>query len=443
MLNPLQDNPFLQVEFIQKVVTDIVISNPQYTVIDTIIPDRDQDPSLGTTIQWDVDVYDDGGMTPAVDVGAESPILQGGGARQLRFSPPHFREKVTLDGTDILNLRQLGTINQQRNMAELVMKWTARLKRRLDNRRLWYKWQAVQSTAPLALEGVGTNQNFDYSSVGYHTGIGGASWDAIGATILDDIIDFISEFREAATIPNAMYFGTTILNALLTDATTPPAAGVPSIGGMIQSQIGYDVNPNNIFNPMPGQEGIITFMEKLFAGIRFVYNPFGPVVTLKTLSVGAVGAGPTSFACAGNYQLFTIGDTVTLAYPDGTKFTCIVTALTAATGLVTLSHVLPFTVAVPKGSIIRKRYEFIDSDKVVLFADMPSGQEGGQVQAEYVSVANVHVDSGFDNPRSGVGIRLIRHFDDDPPRAEIIGSQSAGLVVYYDEGPWAAHSVIF
>jgi hypothetical protein len=443
MLNPLQDNPFLQVEFIQKVVTDIVISNPQYTVIDTIIPDRDQDPSLGTTIQWDVDVYDDGGMTPAVDIGAESPILQGGGARQLRFSPPHFREKVTLDGTDILNLRQLGTINQQRNMAELVMKWTARLKRRLDNRRLWYKWQAVQSTAPLALEGVGTNQNFDYSSVGYHTGIGGASWDAIGATILDDIIDFISEFREAATIPNAMYFGTTILNALLTDATTPPAAGVPSIGGMIQSQIGYDVNPNNIFNPMPGQEGIITFMEKLFAGIRFVYNPFGPVVTLKTLKAAPTGAGPTSFACAGNYQLFALGDAVTLAYPDGTKFPCIVTALTPATGLVTLSHVLPFTVAVPKGAIIRKRYEFIDSDKVVLFADMPSGQEGGQVQAEYVSVANVHVDSGFDNPQSGVGIRLIRHFDDDPPRAEIIGSQSAGLVVYYDEGPWAAHSVIF
>jgi hypothetical protein len=433
MLNPLQDNPFLQVEFIQKVVTDIVIANEQYTVIDQHIPDRDQDPGLGTTVQWDVDVYDDGGMTPAVEINAESPILTGGGSRQLRFSPPHFREKVALDGTDILNLRELGSTNQQRSMANLVLKWTARLRRRLDNRRLWYKWQAVQSATALTLEGVGTQQNVNYSGVGYHdTNLN--PWNLAGCTIIDDCIDYISEFREAATIPSVMYFGTDVLNAILTDATA--ATG---LGPLVQAQIGFDVNPNNIYNPMPGQEGIKTFFEKLFAGIRFEYNPFGPVVTLKT--VKAIAAAATVIPCAGNYQLFRIGDVVTIVSPDGaTKITRTITALTQANGTITVG--VAVGTAMARGTIVRKRYEFLDYDKVVLFADMPMGQEGGQVQAEYVSVANIHTDSGLDNPQSGIGIRLIRHLEADPPRVEIIGSISAGVCVYYDEGPWGVHKVI-
>jgi len=431
MLNPLQDNPFLQVEFIQKVVTDIVINNPQYTVIDTHIPDRNQDPGLGVTVQWDVDVYDDGGMTPAVEINAESPILQGGAARMLNFTPPHFREKVALDGTDILNIRELGTRNQQRSMANLVLKWTARLRRRLDNRRLWYKWQAVQSSAPLALEGVGTQQLIDYSTVGYHDSVG-VMWDAVGPTIIDDVIDFIAQFREAATIPSVLYFGTDVLNALLTDATA--ATG---LGPLVQGQIEFGVNPNNIYNPLAGKEGIKTFMENLFAGIRFEYNPFGPVVTLKTTMAGT-GAGPTVLPCAGNYQLFRVGDAVTVVTPAGVKTATTITAFNALIGTVTVAAAL----TVPRGTLIRKRYEFLDYDKVVLFADMPAGQEGGQVQAEYVSVANIHTDSGLDNPQSGIGVRLIRHLDDDPPRVEIIGSISAGVVVYYDEGPWGVHKVL-
>jgi hypothetical protein len=431
MLNPLQDNPFLQVEFIQKVVTDIVIANPQYTVVDNHIPSRDQDPNLGTTIKWDVDVYDDGGMTPAVEINAESPILTGGGARQLQFSPPHFREKVMLDGTDILNLRELGTINQQRSMANLILKWTARLRRRLDNRRLWYKWQAVQSFTPITLEGVGTQQTADYSTVGFHAGVA-TNWDAVGPTIIDDVIDFISEFREAATIPSVLYFGTDVLNALLTDATA--AAG---LGPLVQGQIEFGVNPNNIYNPLPGMEGIKSFFENLFAGIRFEYNPFGPAVTLKTVKAVTAG-GPTVLPVVGNYQLFRVLDPVTVVYPNGTKTTTTITAITPLAGTVTVAAAL----TAPKGTIVRKRYEFLDYDKVVLFAEMPTGQEGGNTQAEYVSVANIHVDSGLDNPLSGIGVRLIRHLDADPPRVEIIGSISAGVVVYYDEGPWGVHKVL-
>lgn len=431
MLNPLQDNPFLQVEFIQKVVTDIVIANEQYTVIDQHIPDRDQDPGLGTTVQWDVDVYDDGGMTPAVEINAESPILTGGASRQLRFSPPHFREKVALDGTDILNLRELGTTNQQRNMANLVMKWTARLRRRLDNRRLWYKWQAVQSSTPLVLDGIGTQQTVDYTGVGYHDNVG-TMWDAVGPNIIDDVIDFIAQFREAATIPSVLYFGTDVLNAILTDATA-----MTGLGPLVQGQIEFGVNPNNIYNPMPGKEGIKAFMENLFAGIRFEYNPFGPAVTLKTTKLATAG-GPTVLPCVGNWQLFRVGDAVTVVYPNGTKTNTTITALTPLTGNITVAAAL----TAPAGTVIRKRYEFLDYDKVVMFADMPMGQEGGQVQAEYVSVANIHTDSGLENPQSGIGIRLIRHLDADPPRVEIIGSISAGVVVYYDEGPWGVYKVL-
>jgi hypothetical protein len=77
-----------------------------------------------------------------------------------------------------------------------------------------------------------------------------------------------------------------------------------------------------------------------------------------------------------------------------------------------------------------------------MFADMPPGQLGGDVAAEFVTVANFHGDGGMENMQSGIVGKSINKEQEDPPRIELVSSFTGGVVVYHTDGPWLAAKVL-
>lgn len=434
MSNPLQDNPYLQLDFISKVVKDMVVVDPNYSIIDAYIPTTDQNPKYGTTIKWDIDVVDEGGMTPLTDPNAASPLVTGGAFRQKSWTPPHFRNKTRLDASHFMNLRELGTSDEQRAIGKLVIKWLARLRRMIDNRQLWLKWQAVQSNAAMMVYGAGVTQRLDYSGVGYHPTVV-VNWNAAGAQILDDVISFVSMFRSAATAPEKCMYGTTVMSAMLSDAT---------VRAIITQQIYRRVNDSNIFNTVPGQTGLEMFLKSMFAGIEFEYYQEGPPISLK---VTRDSTGQT-IPVAGPGVLFRVGETVDHIQPDNTRTSIVIGAINLGNG--TLQSVTLAGVASPRGTLIRKRMEFINFDQFVIFSKVPGSEypgagvesDGNDYHAELVTVENVHGQGGLDRPESGIVTRVIDNTDDDPPSKEIIASFTGGVVPWREDGPWLSATVL-
>lgn len=423
MPNTLQDNPFLQVSFIDRVINDMVIGSESYAAIDADIPTVDQDPGRGTSIKWDVKVYDEGGMTPVVNINSTSPIVEGGAAFQKEWSPPHFREKVLLDGTDFLNIRRLGSMDQQKTLGECVVEWVGRLRRRIDNRQLWMKWQCVQSAIPVTLVGTNTTQRIDYSTFGLHP-TPTVPWNAPGSTILDDIISFVSLFRNTGMRPRRAKYGTTVMAAMMSD---------PTVRTIIQEQMYRDVHARNILMTTPGEDGLSAFLQSMFAGLTFEYYSEGPPITLKVTKdvFGAV------LPVAGATELFRVGETVDHILPNRTKTSRVITGV--ASDSITIAALAAVTSQ--RGTMIRKRYEFMDWDKFVIQADFPQGQSYGD-KANFVTVANIHGEGGMENPQSGIASRVIYNDDRDPPNMEIIASFTGGPVVWYEDGPWLAAPVL-
>jgi len=421
MPNPLQDNPFLQVTFIDRVIGDLVVTAGNYSIIDQYIPTIDQDPRLGTSYKWDIEIFDEGGMTALSGINSKSSLITGGGLRQKEYSPAHFREGVRLDGSDFLNIRMPGSQTEQITMAQLVVKWVARLLRRIDNRKLWLKWQSVQSAAAFNLIGAGIIHQVDYSMYGFHPTYA-PLWDAPGATVLDDIIDTMALFRTTGCKPVKAFFGTSVLQALLQDTT---------MRNIIQEQIFRKVNETNIFNPLPGAEGVTAFLKSMFAGMEFQYYSDGPPVALK-VTKAATG---TTLPVAGPTELFRVGETVDHVLPNGTRTSVVITAVSSVLNTITFAAL---AVASPRGTLIRKRLEFMNYDQFTVFTEMPMGQLGGQEQAKFITVANIHAEGGLDNPKSGVASRVIRRLDDDPPYVKILASFTGGVVVLHEDGPWGS-----
>jgi hypothetical protein len=246
-------------------------------------------------------------------------------------------------------------------------------------------------------------------------------------TILDDIIGFIAQFRQVSCYPQEAYFGSTVLQTMLADAT---------LRGLITAQIGNRVNDDNIFNVTPDQAGMTTFLENMFAGITFKYYNVGPVVSLVTVvpNLGGVGVGTV---VDGAIELFAAGDVVTVKWPDGTRVTATIGVVSAANRTVT------GIAACPRGTIIQKKMEFLHADRFVIMAEMPPGQLGGQETSEFVTVANPHGDGGISNMQSGVVGKTINKEREDPPSVEMIASFTGGIVVYHTDGPWCGAQVIF
>jgi len=433
-MNPVANNEYLQLDFLRKVVRDLVVTNPNYAVIDKYIPTVDQAPELGTTIQWDVDVYDEGGMTPLVDPASTSPLVSGGMHRTKRWSPPHFRNKRRLDASDFKNLRELGSRTTQRSIGREVIKWMSRLRRMIDNRQLWLKWSAVQEAAAFTVYGAGVTQSLNYGGVGYHPTVT-TNWDAPGAQILDDIIDFVSMFRTSAMKPVEAFYGTDVMSAMMSDAT---------VRAIVNQQIFRRVNEQNIFMTTPGQTGLGMFLKSMFAGMEFNYYQEGPPVSLRVPRLSAA----TTIPVVGSANLFRNGETVNHIQPDGTTTEITMTTLNPNTGTLFSGDLAGITS--PRGTIIRKRYEFIKYNQFVVFAEVPTSgsypgdveTDGNEYPAELVTVLNEHGDGGLDRPASGIGVRLIDNKDHDPPNKEIITSFTGGVVPYREEGPWLSAQVL-
>jgi len=409
--------------YVTKVINDIVIDSQDFGVIDQYIPDRTQEPNYGTDIVWDEQVFL-GGMTAPSDVNATSPIVSGEGARQRRWTPPHFREKTIITGDRLLNMCQLGTTNNMRKLATELNKDIARLRTRIDNRRYWLKWEAVQNNAAFNVIGNGMQISLDYSTVGIHP-TAAPAWNGALPTILDDIIGFVSQFRATGFYPVEAMFGTPVLQTMLADTT---------IRTLLENQIYRNVQQRNIFNTTPGQAGLTAFLESIFAGIKFSYYPVGPIVTLVA-TLPNPGGGVASVV-DGPIELFAVDDVVTMKQPDGTRSSVTLTAVSTTQKTITGAG------AHAKGTVFYKRMEFMHRDQFVMMAKMPPGQIGGDVAAEWVYVGNFHGPGGIDKPVSGIVGKTINKENEDPPRIEVISSFSGGVVVYHTDGPWLSATVL-
>lgn len=422
-VNSLQDYGFFTPEYINKVINDLVIDPQTYGLVDQYMPTVDQDPSLGTDMQWDEDTII-GGMTKTTDVDSPSPIISEPGGISHRWTPPHFREKAVIGSKAILNLRQLGTSNKPRQLGVEINKWIQRLRLRIDNRIYWLKWEAIQNSAAFNILGNGLAYSLNYSTVGFHPQPA-VSWTGAMPTILDDIIGFISQFRTVACYPKTAYFGTTVLQAMLSDTT---------LRQLINAQIGFNVNEPNIFNTTPGQVGLSTFLQNVFGGITFNYYPIGPIYSLIVILPNTAGAAATTVV-DGELEPFAVNDIVMVKWPDGTRATATLTAVG--------SNTVTGVAACPRGTVVRKRAEFLHNDRFVIFADMPSGQLGGDTMAEFRTVANPHGEGGIGNMQSGILGKSINKENEDPPRIEMVASVSGAPLVYHTDGPWCAAQVIF
>jgi hypothetical protein len=433
-MNAVDSNPFLQLEFLTRVVKDMVVVNPNYTIIDNIVPSVEQSPALGTSIEWDIDVYDEGGMIPLSDPRATSSLVTGGAHRTKRWSPPHYRVKRRLDATDFKNLRELGARTQQRSIGREMIKWMARLRRMVDNRQLYSKWAAIQEPAAFNVHGAGITQRLDYSGCGFHPTVL-VNWDAPGAQIIDDIIDMIGLFRTEAIRPTKAMYGTQVMSAMLADAT---------IRAIINQHIFRRVNEQNIFNTTPGQTGIGALLKSMFGDMEFDYYQEGPPVSLR-VPRGSTG---TTIPVVGSPEFFNNGDTAHHIQPDGTTTEITITTLNPNAGTLFSGDLAG--IPSPRGTIIRKRFEFIRYNQFVMFGEVPTGgsypgtveSDGVDSVAELVSVLNEHGDGGLDRPQSGIGLRIIDKKDDDPPSKEIIISYTGGVVVYRERGCWLSGSVL-
>ena len=107
-------------------------------------------PSL---IKWDV-VLPISGMTKAHNLGNSVARVEIPKLRTMVEETMHFREKITLNEQDLMNLRNLGPNDRTRMAGMIVTKAMNTLRLRLAQRKEWCRWEANRGSLVISENGV-------------------------------------------------------------------------------------------------------------------------------------------------------------------------------------------------------------------------------------------------------------------------------------------------
>lgn len=104
-------------------------------------------------IKWDV-VLPISGMTKAHNLGNSVARVEIPKLRTMVEETMHFREKITLNEQDLMNLRNLGPNDRTRMAGMIVTKAMNTLRLRLAQRKEWCRWEANRGSLVISENGV-------------------------------------------------------------------------------------------------------------------------------------------------------------------------------------------------------------------------------------------------------------------------------------------------
>lgn len=149
------------------------------------------------TIKMDITKARRGGMTPLVATGSQSPIHGGFGRGQREFEAAEWREKVILAETDLVKLREIGSLNDLAVAREMLRKKFAVIEERLLNRLEYMRRQVLFDGAVTATDSLGVTVSTAYTHPSYLevTLSGGDLWsDTANSDPVADLQQWVEEF---------------------------------------------------------------------------------------------------------------------------------------------------------------------------------------------------------------------------------------------------------
>lgn len=407
-MDGVTNNPFLKPKFIMGVIDELVLPETEFRAA-SILPSTN---SKTDTIFIDVQ-KPTGGMVKPVAPGAESPIIEFGGARQESFTPAHFREKVILAETDIRDIRRLGTHDERKQTAEMIADKIATLRMRTENRIEWTRWEALKGSLTINENDVAYNITYSSPANMTPTLTGNDLWsNAANAEPVRDITDWKFEFRNSGASPGLLMFNAEIERLLYR---------ITSITGLLDRVF----NSGNTALMNRATLGLIfrTFIGEtefeIFDGGFFIHEG-----TRTAIANGAVNPSVTVDNATGIEP----GDTVTLVRADGNGQQNFIVNTVAFNNL---DLVGTATVSFPSGATLSVRKIFIPDDTVFLFGVLPPGTLGGRNIGNFVSTFSVYGRGNLINPVPGPFAQTNMKLDDDPPRIEIISGINGLPVIYH------------
>ena len=165
------------------------------TLLGPFIPFRTVNSDV---IEMDIDVPQRGGMTPLATMGSAAPMYHIGSGRQRRkFEAPVWKEKVSIQGHELYDLRELGTKEGLKTATSLLADKIAHLEERLVNRMEWSRRQFLFDQQVVGQMTNGQQVVFNYSNhASYMRVTAGVLWSNVAtADPIDDIMQWAETYR--------------------------------------------------------------------------------------------------------------------------------------------------------------------------------------------------------------------------------------------------------
>lgn len=398
-MDALLNNPFLQPQYVNKLMQGIPVDDSMYALKDSI----PFTTYAGDKVVVDVE-YSMGGMTQAATRGAESPIVEQIGASQFEFKPALFREKVALSEKDIHAIRKLGTAGEVQTAAERVAKTVKALRHRIEARIEWSKWEMIRGSLSIAQNDI--QFTVDYNVPAEFTPTAADLWNTTNGDPVVNMQEWEALFESEASEPEKYYFNKVVMRALLQNE---------AIRTLRDSLLSGQSDPRMI------SVGNLDLILKQYIGDREyqVYDKGYPIVAkLET----ALGSATTTFS---------VDDATGIEDGDVLK------VIHAQSGYAGLAYVTvsgapsgnSITIAAghgqagltfPIGSIVTIRKKFIKDDEFIIMGAIPPGTIGIDTWAEFISTNHYYGPNGLDEPQQGMFIRVDNKVKGDPPTIEIV-----------------------
>ena len=411
-MNLLSNNPLLEPEFISKLIDEVPITPEMFRGME-FMPTVEQE---GEKIVVDVRRMV-GGMTQAVAAGAPAKIVERRGMWQDTFYPAFFKEKTVLGERDIGVLRKLGTIAEYEKGAEIMARIVGDLRKRVEVRIEWLRWQAVQGTVTIAQNDVQYAVDYGIPTSNTPTLTGTDVWtDLVNSDPLDDLLTWSQLYRSSGFMLDKIWFNKVVHRLLLQNEKIRQLRETVYTGGNVQAKFMTPQVLQLLVEQWLGDMKLDLYDEGPFfvGGLTAACAASNTVVVDDATGIEAGATGT---------MIHTAGDRT--ARED-------VTVLSVSGNTITLTGVTTGTY--PIGSSIRTRRTFIPDNAVILMGRLPAGATGGGNWGEFVIVNSAYGPRGtLMDPKPGIFSETQEHSDKDPKSVEQISGFNGLPVMYYTD----------
>lgn len=381
-------------------------------------------------VYMDIEKVARGGMTPAVALGAGSPIYGAYGQGEEEWEAAEFREKVILAEADLYNLREIGSKDSMMQARELLRRKFSAVEERLLNRLEWMRHQVLFNNEVKAQYADGGELRVRYMHPTYlqTTLAGGDLWTA---TATADPIAMLQDQVENFVLKTGFEVDKIIL---------------PFGGFRLMTQLDkykeISVASHGAFR---GDRESVRSLTLDMLGVGSLEEWRDQIGFMGELTADSA-AGATTITINETTELVA-GDVIVLRSVED-RSSEVKTVVSVAGKVVTLDSAIARVGGFSKGDVIRYSKFLIPRDKILIIGKVsgPLSRENSPGRGPDADKLNQWADvcstlSRYENletPKPGVFSKTIDHVEDgDPPHIEqILGIRALPRVHYSEAWAW-------